>query len=285
MPAAAYWRLSRTGFPMTLIALNKPFGTMSQFSPHPSRQTLADWIAMPDVYPAGRLDADSEGLLLLTDDGVLQARIADPRQKLAKTYLAQVEGVPDEAALARLRAGLDLGDFQTLPAQATLIDEPDFLWPRTPPIRFRAAIPTQWLEIVIHEGKNRQVRRMTAAVGYPTLRLVRVGIGALDLRQLGLAPGQWQEVAPQSLGMSGPARGATPVRPRPSSGGANSGRTKPGRTSPGPANPGRTGTSPENAGPGKARRTDAGRTNTGRTNAGRNDSDRTAGPSRRRRPG
>ncbi|MCD9123027.1 pseudouridine synthase [Cupriavidus sp. UGS-1] len=220
---------------MTLIALNKPFGTMSQFSPHPSRQTLADWIAMPDVYPAGRLDADSEGLLLLTDDGVLQARIADPRQKLAKTYLAQVEGVPDEAALARLRAGLDLGDFHTLPAQATLIDEPAFLWPRTPPIRYRAAIPTQWIEIEIHEGKNRQVRRMTAAVGHPTLRLVRVGIGALDLRQLGLAPGQWQEVAPQSLGMTGPARGAAAVRPRPNpgrSGGrrANTDRTETART-------------------------------------------------------
>ncbi len=215
---------------MTLIALNKPFGTMSQFSPHPSRQTLADWIAMPDVYPAGRLDADSEGLLLLTDDGVLQARIADPRQKLAKTYLAQVEGVPDEAALARLRAGLDLGDFHTLPAQAALIDEPDFLWPRTPPIRYRAAIPTQWLEIVIHEGKNRQVRRMTAAVGYPTLRLVRVGIGALDLRQLGLAPGQWQQVAPQSLGMSGPARGAIPVRPRSGPGRTNASRIDGDRT-------------------------------------------------------
>ncbi|MBY4897286.1 pseudouridine synthase [Cupriavidus sp. AU9028] len=184
-----------------LIALNKPFGTMSQFSPHPSRPTLAEWVAVPDVYPAGRLDADSEGLLLLTDDGALQARIADPAGKLAKTYLAQVEGIPDEAALARLRSGVDLGDFRTLPASAACIAEPDFLWPRHPPIRYRAAIPTQWMALVIREGKNRQVRRMTAAVGYPTLRLVRIAIGALDLRTLQLAPGQWCEIDPAALGL------------------------------------------------------------------------------------
>lgn len=195
-----------------LIALNKPFGTMSQFSPHPSRPTLADWVSVPDVYPAGRLDADSEGLLLLTEDGALQARIADPAGKLGKTYLAQVEGIPDESALARLRSGVDLGDFRTLPAAAACIDEPDFLWPRNPPIRYRAAIPTQWVELVIREGKNRQVRRMTAAVGYPTLRLVRLAIGTLDLRELQLAPGQWREVDPAGLGLS-PARRQAPRAP------------------------------------------------------------------------
>ncbi|MGO4155148.1 pseudouridine synthase [Cupriavidus sp. YAF13] len=186
---------------MTLIALNKPFGTMSQFSAHPSRPTLADCVQRPGVYPAGRLDADSEGLLLLTDDGILQARIADPHHKLPKTYLAQVENVPGEAALAHLCNGVDLGDFRTLPARARCIDEPGFLWPRNPPVRFRAAIPTQWLELEIREGKNRQVRRMTAAVGFPTLRLVRVQIGMLDLRTLGLAPGQWCEIDPSALGL------------------------------------------------------------------------------------
>lgn len=196
---------------MTLIALNKPFGTMSQFSPHPSRPTLADCVDVPNVYPAGRLDADSEGLLLLTDEGALQARIADPRHKLPKRYLAQVENIPDEAALARLRGGLDLGDFRTLPATARLIDEPGFLWPRTPPVRFRAAIPTQWLEIGIREGKNRQVRRMTAAIGHPTLRLIRIGIGQLDLRELGLAPGQYCEVPSAAIGLQDPA----PARPAP----------------------------------------------------------------------
>ncbi|TWG85773.1 23S rRNA pseudouridine2457 synthase [Cupriavidus gilardii J11] len=187
---------------MTLLALNKPFGTMSQFSAHRGRPTLADCVRIPAVYPAGRLDADSEGLLLLTDDGALQARIADPRHKLPKTYLAQVEGIPDATALARLRAGVDLGDFRTLPAQARLIDEPDWLWPRTPSIRYRAAIPTQWVELVIHEGKNRQVRRMTAAVGYPTLRLIRVAIGAVDLRTLALEPGQHREIAAAALGLT-----------------------------------------------------------------------------------
>ncbi|SOY50287.1 pseudouridine synthase [Cupriavidus taiwanensis] len=179
---------------MILIALNKPFGTMSQFSEHPTRPTLASCVSIPGVYPAGRLDADSEGLLLLTDDGALQARIADPRHKLEKTYLAQVEGIPDAKALARLRAGVDLGDFVTRPAKVRVIEVPEWLWPRYPPVRFRAAIPTAWLELKIREGKNRQVRRMTAAAGFPTLRLVRVGIGALDLRALGLAPGESCEV-------------------------------------------------------------------------------------------
>ncbi|PZX29233.1 23S rRNA pseudouridine synthase [Cupriavidus phytorum] len=192
---------------MTLIALNKPFGTMSQFSEHPTRPTLASYVSVPGVYPAGRLDADSEGLLLLTDDGALQARIADPRHKLEKTYLAQVEGIPDANALARLRAGVDLGDFVTQPATVRAIEAPDWLWPRHPPVRFRAAIPTAWLELKIREGKNRQVRRMTAAVGFPTLRLIRVAIGALDLRALGLAPGQSCEVplAESGLPLASPA--------------------------------------------------------------------------------
>jgi len=209
---------------MTLIALNKPFGTMSQFSPHPSRPTLADCLTVPGIYPAGRLDADSEGLLLLTDEGPLQASIADPRHKLPKTYLAQVEGIPDEAALARLRQGVDLGDFHTLPAGVRAIAEPPGLWPRQPPVRFRAAIPTSWLELQIREGKNRQVRRMTAAVGFPTLRLVRVRIGRLDLRELGLQPGQYCEVSAEMLGLP-PAR-----EPRPSGPARRDGRSAlPGR--------------------------------------------------------
>jgi len=187
---------------MTLIALNKPFGTMSQFSPHPTRPTLADCVTVPGVYPAGRLDADSEGLLLLTDDGALQTRIADPRHKLAKTYYAQVEGIPGEDALGQLRRGVDLGDFRALPAQVRAIDEPGWLWPRHPPVRYRAAIPTSWVALTIREGKNRQVRRMTAAVGFPTLRLIRVAIGPLDLLALGLAPGQWCEIGPESLGLA-----------------------------------------------------------------------------------
>ncbi len=158
--------------------------------------------------PAGRLDA--ERVLLLTDDGALQARIADPRHKLEKTYLAQVEGIPDAAALARLRAGVDLGDFVTQPARVRAIEPPDWLWPRQPPVRFRAAIPTAWLELKIREGKNRQVRRMTAAVGFPTLRLVRVGIGPLDLRALGLAPGESCEVFAAQLGLAAVAPRARP---------------------------------------------------------------------------
>ncbi|MCI3205091.1 MULTISPECIES: pseudouridine synthase [Pandoraea] len=188
---------------MTLLALNKPFGTICQFSPHPTRPTLAECIDLPDVYPAGRLDADSEGLLLLTDDGRLQARIAEPERKLPKTYWAQVEGEYDEAALTRLRGGLDLGDFVTLPCEARCIPEPEHLWPRHPPIRYRASIPTHWLEIKLVEGKNRQVRRMTAAVGKPTLRLVRVAIGPVDVFSLNLAPGQWGELPQQILTLSG----------------------------------------------------------------------------------
>jgi 23S rRNA pseudouridine2457 synthase len=175
-----------------LIAFNKPFGVICKFRPEPGRSTLAAYINLPDVYPAGRLDTDSEGLLLLTDDGVLQARIANPRHKLAKVYWAQVEGVPTEAALAALRNGIDLGDFTTQPAGARLIDEPANLWPRDPPIRYRAKIPTAWLEITLREGKNRQVRRMTARVGFPTLRLVRAAVGRVGVN--GLAPGAWREI-------------------------------------------------------------------------------------------
>jgi 23S rRNA pseudouridine2457 synthase len=175
-----------------LIAFNKPFGVICKFSPEPGRATLADYIKVPNVYPAGRLDTDSEGLLLLTDDGVLQARIANPRHELAKVYWAQVEGIPTEPALASLRNGVDLGDFITKPARARLIDEPANLWPRDPPIRYRAKIPTAWLDLTIREGKNRQVRRMTARVGFPTLRLVRAAIGAVSVGTLAL--GEWREI-------------------------------------------------------------------------------------------
>jgi len=182
---------SIAGLRMRLLALNKPFGTICQFSPHETRASLADWVKVPGVYPAGRLDSDSEGLLLLTDDGALQARIAEPRHKLVKRYWAQVEGAPDETALTALASGVDLGDYVTRPCHVQLIEPSatEALWPRNPPIRYRAAIPTTWIELSITEGKNRQVRRMTAAVGFPTLRLVRVGIGALDIFSLGLAPG------------------------------------------------------------------------------------------------
>jgi 23S rRNA pseudouridine2457 synthase len=172
----------------TIILLNKPYGVLCQFSPSPGRRTLKDFIAIPDVYAAGRLDADSEGLVVLTNDGALQHRISDPRHKLAKTYWAQVEGQPADEALARLAHGIDLGDFETLPAVAELADEPAWLWPRDPPIRKRKNIPTSWLKLTLREGKNRQVRRMTAAVGFPTLRLIRNGIGIWDLD--GLAPGE-----------------------------------------------------------------------------------------------
>jgi 23S rRNA pseudouridine2457 synthase len=175
-----------------LIAFNKPFGVICKFRPEPGRRTLADYVGVANVYPAGRLDTDSEGLLLLTDDGALQARIANPRHKLAKVYWAQVEGAPTEAALAELRNGVDLGDFRTEPAGARLIDEPNYLWARDPPIRFRARIPTAWLELTLREGKNRQVRRMTARVGFPTLRLVRAAIGRVSVQ--GLAPAAWHEI-------------------------------------------------------------------------------------------
>jgi 23S rRNA pseudouridine2457 synthase len=175
-----------------LIAFNKPFGVICKFRPEPGRPTLADYIEIPDVYPAGRLDTDSEGLLLLTDDGALQARISDPDHKLPKVYWAQVEGLPTESAIAALQSGVKLNDFTTKPAGARLIDEPANLWPRDPPIRYRAKIPTSWIELTLREGKNRQVRRMTAHVGFPTLRLVRASIGSVSVQ--GLAPGTWREI-------------------------------------------------------------------------------------------
>jgi 23S rRNA pseudouridine2457 synthase len=182
-----------------LIMFNKPFAVLSQFTDRGSetkRQTLSDFVDAPGVYPAGRLDRDSEGLLLLCDDGKLQARIADPRFKLPKSYLVQVEGVPDAAALARLRQGVSLKDGMTRPAEVAQIDEPA-LWPRDPPIRVRQSVPDSWISLTIREGRNRQVRRMTAAVGFPTLRLVRWSIGAWTLD--GIAPGQWIDGDPNLL--------------------------------------------------------------------------------------
>jgi len=176
-----------------LILFNKPYGVLSQFTDREAgRSTLADYIDLPHVKPAGRLDFDSEGLLLLTDDGSLQARIADPRHRMAKVYWAQVEGIPDAAALACLCRGVMLKDGPTRPAKARLMDEPEGLWPRDPPIRFRAKIPTTWLQLTLSEGRNRQVRRMTASVGHPTLRLIRYGVGPWTLE--GLAPGMSQIV-------------------------------------------------------------------------------------------
>jgi 23S rRNA pseudouridine2457 synthase len=179
-----------------LIAFNKPFGVICKFRPEAGRRTLADFIPVNNVYPAGRLDTDSEGLLLLTDNGVLQARISSPRDKLPKVYWAQVEGEPTAAALLELREGMTLSDFTTKPAGARLIDPPDNLWPRDPPIRHRAKIPTAWLELTLREGKNRQVRRMTAHAGFPTLRLVRARVGQVTVD--GLAPGEWREIDPNS---------------------------------------------------------------------------------------
>ena len=175
-----------------LIAFNTPFNVLCQFTDATGRRTLADFVTVKGVYPAGRLDYDSEGLLLLTDDGKLQKRIADPRDRTKKTYLAQVEGIPDAKALALLRRGVKLKDGVTAPAGARPIDEPDWLWPREPPIRYRRNIPTAWLELTLTEGRNRQVRRMTAAAGHPTLRLVRAAIGAWSLD--GLRPGEWRNV-------------------------------------------------------------------------------------------
>ncbi len=207
--------LDMTATPMSrLILFNKPYGVVCQFSGDEGRPTLKRFIDIPDVYPAGRLDTDSEGLLLLTADGAFQQRIADPRHKLPKTYLVQVEGIPEEAALARLRGGLDLGDFVTRPCEARSVAEPQWLWPRDPPVRFRKSVPTAWIEIVLREGKNRQVRRMTAKVGHPTLRLVRVAIGPWSLE--GLAPGQWRGVSVE----------APEIAPLPR---AAAGRKRPGR--------------------------------------------------------
>ncbi|WP_306004756.1 pseudouridine synthase [Aquicoccus porphyridii] len=174
-----------------MLLFNKPYGVLTQFTDRsdPPRPTLADYITEKGVYPAGRLDRDSEGLLLLTDDGPLQARISNPRFKLPKTYLAQVEGIPDAATLDTLRRGVTLKDGLTRPAQARVIAEPAWLWPRIPPVRQRKTVADSWIELTITEGRNRQIRRMTAAVGHPTLRLIRVAIG--DWRLGDLAPGDW----------------------------------------------------------------------------------------------
>ncbi len=177
-----------------LLAFNKPYGVLCQFTDRstPRRPTLADYIRQPAVYAAGRLDADSEGLLLLTDDGALAHRLTDPRHKQDKTYWVQVEGCLTDAALAALRDGVVLNDGPTLPARARALATPPALWPRDPPVRFRKNVPDAWLELTLCEGRNRQVRRMTAAVGLPTLRLVRMRIGAYALENL--APGEWRTV-------------------------------------------------------------------------------------------
>jgi 23S rRNA pseudouridine2457 synthase len=172
-----------------IILLNKPFNMLSQFTGEPGQRTLAELGLPGEVYAAGRLDADSEGLLLLTDDGRLQSHLADPRHKQPKVYFVQVEGAPDEAAVQALRAGVLLKDGPTQPCEAAIVDAPDWLWPRNPPVRFRKTVPDHWLRIVLREGRNRQVRRMTASVGLPTLRLVRWSSGEFELGSL--LPGQW----------------------------------------------------------------------------------------------
>ncbi len=199
-----------------LILFNKPFNVLTQFTGGTPEETLSGYIKVPGVYAAGRLDKDSEGLLLLTDDGALQAQIASPRFKMPKTYLVQVEGLPSDEALASLRSGVSLNDGPTRPAKVERIDPPE-LWPRTPPVRFRKSVPDQWLSLTITEGRNRQVRRMTAAVGHPTLRLVRWKIGDWTLD--GLAPGEWRfaesparSAPPRANRSPGPPKGRTPRR-------------------------------------------------------------------------
>ncbi|MEI6460153.1 MAG: pseudouridine synthase [Pseudomonadota bacterium] len=205
---------------MRLLLFNKPYGVLTRFSPQEDRPTLADHLQAPDFHPAGRLDHDSEGLLLLTDDGRLQARITDPRHAVEKVYWAQVEGTIDRDALGRLEHGVLLKDGITRPARARALDPAPALWSRDPPIRHRAAIPTAWLELAIREGRNRQVRRMTAAVGLPTLRLVRAQIGPFSVE--GLAPGAAREATPLELdrfiarlqgASGGPANGRSAARP------------------------------------------------------------------------
>jgi len=194
MPESTLFPHSRklNGEGSRLIRLNKPYGVLTQFTDAGGRATLADYIDVPGIYPAGRLDRDSEGLVLLTDDGRLQHDLSHPKHKLPKTYWVQVEGEPDQAALQQLREGVVIDGRKTLPAKARRIATPDILWPRTPPIRVRKNIPDCWLEIIITEGRNRQVRRMTAAVGHPTLRLIRYAIGEWTLDDL--APGTWDEI-------------------------------------------------------------------------------------------
>jgi 23S rRNA pseudouridine2457 synthase len=187
-----------------LLLFNKPYGVLTQFTDAQRRPTLADYIQQSGIYAAGRLDKDSEGLVLLTDDGALQHRLTDPRHKAWKTYWVQVEGEVNEEALQRLRTGIELKDGPTRPARARRLAPPE-IWPRDPPIRYRASIPTSWLELSLREGRNRQVRRMTAAVGFPTLRLIRVAIG--EWRLDNLQPGEWRRTeSPEPLPASGPKR-------------------------------------------------------------------------------
>lgn len=187
----------KNNVPPILLAFNKPFNVLSQFTGEPHLSTLADYIDIPNVYPAGRLDKDSEGLLLLTNHGPLQARIAEPKFKLPKTYWVLVEGEPDEDSLDQLRQGVELKDGRTQPAQVQVIDEPEFLWPRNPPVRVRKSIQDTWLKLTIKEGKNRQVRRMTAHIGFPTLRLIRASIGPINLTNL--QHGEWRYVSLDEL--------------------------------------------------------------------------------------
>jgi len=189
-----------------VVLLNKPYGVICQFTPSGNHPTLKDYVPIADVYPAGRLDTDSEGLVVLTGDGELQHRITDPRHKLAKTYWVEVEGAPDEAALAPLRKGVQLSDYRARPAEVARVTPPDWLWPRVPPVRFRQTIPTTWLQLTIREGRNRQIRRMTAAVGFPTLRLIRHSVGPWTLT--GIPPGSWK-IADSSI------LGYTPSNPEP----------------------------------------------------------------------
>ena len=180
-----------------VVLFNKPFGVLCQFSGDGTRATLADFVPVAGIYPAGRLDADSEGLVVLTGDGALQARISHPRHKLPKIYFVEVEGVASVAALASLERGVDLGEFASAPATVRRVPPPAWLWPRDPPIRFRKSVPTAWLELSITEGKHRQVRRMTAAVGLPTLRLIRWSVGPWTLADL--PAGQWRTASATAL--------------------------------------------------------------------------------------
>ncbi len=209
-----------------VVLLNKPYGVICQFTPSGAHRTLKDFVPIADVYPAGRLDTDSEGLVVLTGDGDLQHLITDPRHKLPKIYFVEVEGVPDDAALAPLRKGIQLGDYRARPAEVARVAPPDWLWPRVPPVRFRQAIPTTWLQLTLREGRNRQVRRMTAAAGFPTLRLIRHSVGPWTLA--GIAPGTWKIAESPLLASADSNPGSARPRPprnRPSARGSRPGKT------------------------------------------------------------